>query len=335
MNLISTYIKAPFLFRILLLVSLCSISLQTVQADDWVRIADLNGKWKFTIGDNEEWAAKEFDDSYWDKINAPEMWEHQGFHGYNGFAWYRKKVYIPKNLISRDLYLVLGYIDDVDEVYLNGELIGRSGSFPPQYTTAYRALRKYPIPLELLQPGKECVIAVRVYDSHQQGGMVSGDLGIFATRMNIVPALDLRGLWKFKKGNSYNWKDTDYSDKNWDEIMVPDPWEHQGYWKYDGLAWYRKTFVFPENMDTRNLAVVIGKIDDFDQVYLNGEYIGSTNDGRPYGRSQSYNQMRVYLIPEEFLRKGEPNVISVKVKDIGNIGGIYEGPIGLFYTKDL
>lgn len=327
--------KVSFCSPILLVVSLLLIFSGTAQAGDWVRIADLNGKWRFTIGDDPNWASADFDDSSWEKIYAPETWEHQGFHGYNGFAWYRKEVYIPKNVISKELYLDLGYIDDVDEVYLNGTLIGRSGSFPPNYTTAYRAHRKYPLPLELLKPGEDNTIAVRVYDSHQRGGIVGGDLGIYASQLEMTPALDLRGLWKFKTGNNYSWREVDCNDQKWKEIMVPDPWEHQGFWKYDGMAWYRKTFSVPEDMNPENLAVVLGKIDDFDTVYLNGEYIGGTNDGRPYGRSTSFNEMRVYLIPEEFLKRGEENVLAIKVKDIGNIGGIYEGPIGLFYTRDL
>ena len=69
-------IKVLFRSPILLVVSLLLIFSGTAQAGDWVRIADLNGKWRFTIGDDPNWASEDFDDSSWEKIYAPETWEH-------------------------------------------------------------------------------------------------------------------------------------------------------------------------------------------------------------------------------------------------------------------
>jgi hypothetical protein len=51
---------------------------------------------------------------------------------------------------DKDLYLVLGYVDDVDQTFINGHLIGVSGGFPNDYRTAYNAFRKYFIPKEYL-----------------------------------------------------------------------------------------------------------------------------------------------------------------------------------------
>jgi len=54
---------------------------------------DLNGEWKFRIGDNKDWADPAFSDAGWTTIKAPGPWEDQGFRGYDGYAWYRKKNY--------------------------------------------------------------------------------------------------------------------------------------------------------------------------------------------------------------------------------------------------
>jgi Beta-galactosidase/beta-glucuronidase len=110
---------------------------------------------------------------------------------------------------------------------------------------------------------------------------------------------------------------------------VPSPWEHQGYYRYDGYAWYKRTFTIPENFTTDPLVLLLGKIDDFDKVYLNGKLIGSTNDHRLFGASESYSRSRVYNIPPNTLKKVGVNTIEVLVEDMGNIGGIYEGPVGI------
>ncbi len=53
-------------------------------ADNWKMKLDLSGAWKFSIGDNEQWADPEFDDRNWESIQVPSPWESQGFHGYDG-----------------------------------------------------------------------------------------------------------------------------------------------------------------------------------------------------------------------------------------------------------
>ena len=101
------------------------------------QVINLNGSWKFNIGDKSSWAAANFDDSGWELIHAPSPWEEEGFNGYDGFAWYRKKFDGRKLEKEGSYYLGLGYIDDSDVVYLNGQLIGFSGSMPPKFKTAY------------------------------------------------------------------------------------------------------------------------------------------------------------------------------------------------------
>ncbi len=124
-------------------------------------VESLEGEWKFSIGDEEKWASIDFNDNDWEEIKVPSAWENEGFHGYNGYAWYRKKFRVPSELKSTGFYLNLGYVDDVDQTFVNGHLIGVSGGFPPEFVTAYSAERKYFVPKEILKDG-ENLIAVRV-----------------------------------------------------------------------------------------------------------------------------------------------------------------------------
>ena len=174
------HISGYFLLAAALLLSGTSFAAGPRQPEE--QVVNLMGPWKFQIGDNNAWAAPGFDDREWDKIYAPACWEDEGFAGYDGYAWYRRHFTLDEGQETGMLYLHLGEIDDVDEVYLNGRRIGGSGAFPPRFYTAYSVYRIYPLPEEYLNPGGNKVLAVRVYDSHREGGIVHGRIGIYAAR---------------------------------------------------------------------------------------------------------------------------------------------------------
>jgi len=294
------------------------------------QLIDLNGRWKFIIGDNAAWSSKEYDDSDWGTIRVPSHWENEGFSGYDGFAWYRTS-FNGNNLDrSSKYYLNLGFIDDADEVYLNGELIGLSGSMPPKFKTAYNSERNYVITNSVINFNGNNVLAVRVFDVVHGGGIMDGDIGIYEIDTSSPLLVDLQGVWEFsfnKNGNKPNEND------RWDKIIVPGFWEKQGYWKKDGFGWYRREFELSDELSSNELVLLLGKIDDFDEVYINGRLAGQTRDNRRYGESQSYRKFRVYYLPNVLLNFDKKNTIEVRVEDMGNDGGIYEGPIGITTKK--
>jgi hypothetical protein len=318
-----------------LLVFLLQIIYTAGNGKDWNLILQLKGQWKFNIGDNLNWADPAYNDSNWETIAVPSAWEDQGFHGYDGYAWYRKSFEGSSLSKESDHFIFLGYIDDVDQVFINGHLIGASGSFPPRFTTAYRAFRRYLIPKEFLNYTGKNVIAVRVFDVTNLGGIVSGEVGIFTPNQPVYLQIDLQGLWAFSKGDRPVYKDRYFNDDDWRRIMVPSPWENQGIGNYDGYAWYRKSFSPNADINKERMVLILGKIDDFDEVYVNGRFVGSTNDRQPFGRSSSYQQVRIYHLPEGLLIPNQHNSIAVRVYDMGHNGGIYEGPVGLIRESYL
>lgn len=304
------------------------------------RIMNLAGEWKFSIGDDEKWSDTKFDDSGWEIIKVPSSWENEGFHGYNGYAWYRKQFKLSSSLAGKSIYLHLGYVDDVDATYINGHLIGFSGSFPPQYETAYNAYRKYYVPDQYLNFDGENVISIRVYDSQQEGGIMSGNIGLYSAGDKPVSDINLEGEWKFSINDNPDWKNISYDDKDWMNILVPGMWETQGFRDYDGFAWYRKTFKVDEKFNGQKLVLLMGKIDDWDQVYFNETLIGSTGeikdssdgfgtDVQNFNLSNFYLELRSYFIPEGLIKFGRENTIAVRVYDGFKDGGIYEGPVGI------
>lgn len=303
------------------------------RAEDLRKIVDLTGYWKFSIGDDSEWSDPKYDDANWDKIKVPDRWENQGYNDYNGYAWYRKQFNFSNYTKDQPVYVVFGRIDDADEVYFNGNLIGKMGKFPPEFETAYNLRRRYLIPPELINQNGQNTIAVKVYDSYLEGGIIDNPVGIYVDEDNTLVDCLLAGKWKFKCGDNKDWSSVEFKDDDWKQINVPDAWENEGYNDYDGYAWYRKEFKMPVNLIGKELYLSLGKIDDYDYVYLNGTLIGKVFDLKKDGdykrKGYEYNARRVYKIPENILKNDGLNIIAVRVYDQGLAGGIYEGPIGI------
>jgi len=326
--------KKYYLFKIVIFICVLLIPAFNIIAQ---RELNLEGKWKFNIGDNMEWAKADFNDKNWDKIRVGNKWEDEGFPGYDGFAWYRVEVPIPlaKFNDDDDFYLYLGRIDDADEVYVNGSLIGKSGSFSPHYSTAWDRLRVYYIPREILSKDGANVIAVRVYDYQGEGGILRDGEGIMIkTKPNqFGKGINLEGLWKFTPGDNLEWRNQTIDDTGWSSIFVPAEWEQQGFRDYDGYAWYRRSFFVPSNYNVDETQVlVMGKIDDMDLTFLNGELVGKTGkltlkSTRVNLEGWEYNQLRCYYLTSTKLQAGKLNTIAVRVYDGKQRGGIYEGPV--------
>ena len=100
-------------------------------------------------------------------------------------------------------------------------------------------------------------------------------LSLFSQDVNITKG------WKFKTGDSSAWSSPTFNDASWAPIEVGKPWEAQGYDNYDGFAWYRLHIVIPSSIKEKSflkekLRFDMGKIDDGDEVFLNGSLIGET-----------------------------------------------------------
>ena len=71
------------------------------------------------------------------------------------------------------LALELGRIDDADQTFLNGRLLGATGAFPPAYVSAWQSYRRYPMAKDAVLWGRENVVAIRSFDGGGPGGLYS------------------------------------------------------------------------------------------------------------------------------------------------------------------
>jgi len=141
------------------------------------QVVTISRDWKFKTGDSLNWSASDYNDTQWDNLKAGLWWAHAGYD-YSGFAWYRKKIVISSELkpaVKKTGYLKLslGQIQDADQTFLNGKLIGETGSFSP-FEGKWGQPRNYFVRADEIEWDKENTIAVRVYGPNKNGGMHTG-----------------------------------------------------------------------------------------------------------------------------------------------------------------
>lgn len=123
---------------------------------------ELGGAWQFHRGDDLRWAAPDFNDSGWKTISADSPWGSQGYPGYTGFAWYRRRVRMEGATPGKISYaLLVPPVDDAYELYWDGKKIGASGVLPPHPRWYYTT----PISTFSLPAATEGTLAIRVWKS--------------------------------------------------------------------------------------------------------------------------------------------------------------------------
>lgn len=113
-------------------------------------------------------------------------------------------------------------------------------------------------------------------------------------------------------GTSGQWQSPEAPAEGWSEIQLPAEFEALGWKAFDGIAWFRKTFVVPQDWAGRDLTLELGRIDDIDTTWLNGTRIGSKDN---------WLAPRQYRVPANAVRPGT-NLLAIRVLDTGGDGGL-------------
>ena len=107
------------------------------------------------------------------------------------------------------------------------------------------------------------------------------------------------------------------------EVRIGQPFDSFLGKEYLGVAWYRiDTEVSASLANEKELYFIVGAIDDFDSIYINGTKIGETDRTTPHW----WETMRIYKIPEGVLKPGS-NAIAIRVFNEKGQGGIVKGPV--------
>ncbi len=173
--------------------------LKKIDLDDYVRTIEKEVKSRVgnaaTVdqgmkGDQPVWAAPDFNDTDWKTMRLPGYIENNGLAGVDGIIWFRKEVEISPSEAGKTATLSLAKINDSDNTFLNGTLIGTNKLI------AERS-RVYTVPAGLLKAGKN-IITVQVEDIGGMGG-IYGDSAALKLKCQDR-SISLSGLWKYKVG---------------------------------------------------------------------------------------------------------------------------------------
>lgn len=145
-------------------------------------------------GAEEGWQQAVFDDKQWQTVSLPLRLENIWGGDFDGAAWFRKQVEIPKEWVGQDLVLTLGAIDDLDITYFNGEVVGQTGLEVPFF---WITPRKYLIVGRLVKVGP-AVVAVRVFDHFGISGFLgpASDMKLNRADSAAKAAINLAGPWR-------------------------------------------------------------------------------------------------------------------------------------------
>ncbi|HEX2667542.1 MAG TPA: hypothetical protein VHP13_04125 [Gammaproteobacteria bacterium] len=143
-------------------------------------VVNLDGPWKFHIGDDPRWADPGFDDSAWEDmdLSAPpdandgdvgitpytSGWASKGHPGYDGYAWYRLRVTVTPPPGETLALLGPWDVDSSYQVYADGHLLGGVGDFSGTTPTAHGTHypRRFELPPDLAKGGTH-TLAIRVW----------------------------------------------------------------------------------------------------------------------------------------------------------------------------
>lgn len=139
-----------------------------------------------------KWYETSYSPVKWKDIMVPGFWSGQGLTNFNGVVWYRREFNVPASFKNQTARLYFGRIYDNDEVYINGQLAGKTNG---QYGNRMYALKE-----GLLVPGKNIIVGRLSNNSPSVGGVVPDKPYYIVSGTDTIA---LSGKWQYKVGQSY------------------------------------------------------------------------------------------------------------------------------------
>jgi sialate O-acetylesterase len=113
------------------------------------------------------------------------------------------------------------------------------------------------------------------------------------------------------RDGSKAWADPAYDDSEWPVIQLPDFWDKTELGPVNGVVWFRKEITVPDEMAGKPAKLLMGRIVDADETYVNGKLVGNVTYQYPPRR---------YEVPAGVLKPGK-NMIAVRVINNSGRGG--------------
>lgn len=151
------------------------------------QIEKSQGKLPVPSEQTEQWKKESFDDSQWKTIKIPALWErHIG--EFDGVVWFRKSFEVSADDAGKPATLEVGMIDDSDDTYVNGVLVGSTKE-------RYNERRVYNVSVGVLKAGRN-VVSVRAEDTGGGGGIFGDPASVKLTIGKN--SISLAGDWTYR-----------------------------------------------------------------------------------------------------------------------------------------
>src|ERR1700730_6625045 len=242
---------------------------------------DISKNWLLNIGDSLDWASGSYNDGHWKTIENIGLFEDKELGEFQNFGWARKKLIIPSSLKdpaerSGFIYLSLGRINDADQTFFNGKLVGQTGGFPPAPLEVNRGSRIYKVDSKDVFWGKENQVAVRIFSNFRNGGLWDENFKI------IVPSASIFHL----SGNSISGYPLEKGQQSLEAVTKPDVSFQEKSLPAGGLA---LKMSLPAQAS----------------VFYNGKFVGKAN----FAGADSF------FVPSSLISWQKPDKITVYLED--------------------
>lgn len=132
-----------------------------------------------------------------------------------GYSWYRALVRVPSDWKDTELLLSVEALDDARSAWINGRIVGLTGTFPPEFRSGLGEKGRYPIPADVVRPGELNTIAIRVYQSDPRPNFSVAPPVLM--NESARQAIRLEGAWQYRPGDDTSWSQAKIED------FLPDP----------------------------------------------------------------------------------------------------------------
>ncbi len=132
----------------------------------------------------------------------------------NGYSWYRVLVRIPAEWKDASLTMFVESLDDARSTWINGQQIGATGTFPPQFRSGLGERGRYTIDPTFIRAGEFNTIAIRIYQSDPRPNFSVAPPVLM--NESAKQGLRLEGTWQYRPGDDSSWSTSTPSEFGFD-----------------------------------------------------------------------------------------------------------------------
>ncbi len=132
------------------------------------------------------------------------------------------------------------------------------------------------------------------------------------------------GQWRFQLGDDPTWKEPGFDDSAWQTVQLPTHWStHVPGDITQRFGWYRRRIDVPAALRGKDILLLLGKIDDADETFVNGVKVGGEGKFPPHYVT-AWTSTRRYLVPARLLKGDGTDLVAVRDYNGEGDAGIYE-----------